>query len=317
MSGYLANIFISHKHEYSTEARDLREKLYYLSAGRIKFFLSEEIPPGTDWRDWIEGSLGESNILLFLYMNPASTWDWCLYETGLFDGLNKGYIIVLHNADSEPPSPLRHLETVKANVQGVKKFLKNLYGTKNYGIAEPINLPYADPKNEKALEHDAKEICELFSGFLSKSQYFTSRIIVRINSEELLSRGNIPDSSIIEADAETLKLFGLRERVDEPWTWGDISQHTDDKDWMKILGESIYHAGKDEYIDSSIASFQLKNGKIFSPVLYRLDERNDGTLIFHISFIEDITEGIVAYAPETLATLLSTLTLGSRFQWEL
>ncbi len=310
-------IFISHKDEYSTEAIDLREKLYYLGAGRIDLSLSNEIPSGTDRRHWIVQMLGEeANILLLLFMNPTNQWDWCLYETGLFDGLNQGSLIVLHNADTEPPRTLSHFIAFKATPPEIKKFLKQLFGSTNFGIPEAINPPYA--KNENLIERDAREICDLFTGARSlNSQFFTNKIIIRIQSKQDLASGTIPPSALIEADNITLQMFGLLEPTHNHWTWGNLLENLDDKSWVKVIDKAVCSASQGEYFDPFRPSFQLRNGKIFTPILYRFDEGVDGTDQFHVLFVEDITEGVVAYAPERLATLLSTLNLGSRFQWEL
>ena len=313
-SSSLLNIFISHKHEYRTEAQDIKEKLYYRGAGRIQLFLSNEIPAGTDWRHWIESSLGESNILLLLFMNPSSSWDWCLYEAGLFNGLNKGHIVVLHNPDTEPPAPLRHLQAVKANIQDVKKFLKTLFGVNGYGISQAINRPYVE--NDADLETDANEICALFSASEPDIQYLTRKIILHVDFDNLSRKKQIPADSRIEADQETLSLFGLIGRIYQPWTWGDLAKRINDSNWVEDLENSICEASQGQRLEPSKISFQA-DGKIFFPTLYRFDQGIDRTLRFHILLIENVTEGIVAYAPETLATLLSTLTLGSRFQWEL
>jgi hypothetical protein len=53
----------------------------------------------------------------------------------------------------------------------------------------------------------------------------------------------------------------------------------------------------------------------YKPVLYRREEQRDRATTFHVLFIEQFSRGIIK-APDDLATLLSSLTLGNRLQWE-
>jgi len=304
------SLFISHKHENVVEAAKLRDRLNFLGAGRLRFFLSEEIPAGTSWRDWINEKLSKSNLLIFLFMNPTSKWDWCLYETGLFDGVGKGRIIVLHNPDSEPPDPLKHLQTVQAKQENVEQFLRDLYGGSTYGISPPaINLPFVEDRQH--VEDEAKAICALFMLQTPEFQELLNQLSIQIVPAK---GGGDPSNWILDADAETFKLFGLMKKR---WTWGELHQHLGDNQWMQLLGRAILAGKEDKVMEPVDTSFTLPNGRIFQAILFRQEKAADGSRRFHVLLAEQATEGVVARSPVDHATLLSTLTLGNRFQWEL
>ena len=69
------NIFISHKDEYETAARTIKGILSRLGGNSVKCFISEEIPAGDDWYQWIGDRLAESNVLLLLFTEPSASWD--------------------------------------------------------------------------------------------------------------------------------------------------------------------------------------------------------------------------------------------------
>jgi hypothetical protein len=88
-SGGIINVFISHNHEDGEAAKTIKTTLSLYGANRLNFFLSEEITPGEDWFQWINEHLVTSNVLLLLFTDHSATWDWCLYEAGLFARLDR------------------------------------------------------------------------------------------------------------------------------------------------------------------------------------------------------------------------------------
>ena len=77
-------VFISHKHDDHAFADTVAAALCGLT-GTIECFVSgADIGAGTDWNDEIREALFRSHLLLLLFTNPSSNWDWCLYEAGLY-----------------------------------------------------------------------------------------------------------------------------------------------------------------------------------------------------------------------------------------
>ena len=142
----IINVFISHNHEDEEAAKTIKNKLSLYGADRLRFYLSAEITTGEGRLKWINEHLASSNVLLLLFTDPSATWDWCLYEAGLFARLDRSEgeqnrrVLCLHNPKTDPPPQLRHLQTVKVDKPRMKSFLKQLFGTAQLtGIEPPIN----------------------------------------------------------------------------------------------------------------------------------------------------------------------------------
>ena len=79
-------VFISHKHEDHALAVVVKKAIQSLNKDLIDCFVSDvDITAGTDWRREIRSALARSHILLLLFTAPAKNWDWCLFETGLYN----------------------------------------------------------------------------------------------------------------------------------------------------------------------------------------------------------------------------------------
>ena len=77
-------IFVSHKHEDHALAVAVQQALEGISP-KIECFVSGvSIAAGADWNREIRSSLAQSHLLILLFTRPTATWDWCLFETGLF-----------------------------------------------------------------------------------------------------------------------------------------------------------------------------------------------------------------------------------------
>jgi len=315
--GYV-NIFISHKSDDADAALHLKEQFEVLGGNRVVVFVSEDITPGADWKEWIEESIGESNVLVLLFTRSTATWDWCLYETGIFNALNKGAVIVIHGEGDEPPSPLKHIQAIEATPDKVAAFLKNLFGK---STIKGINPPAINPKlasNKRRLKEEATKICDFFSGHKELSRSYTKKMVLKIKQQGKGKLKEIPPDSPVIADQDTLSMFGLSKRIDKGhWTWGDLTEHVDNESWMSSLQTAILKAHNSETFDNILTTLQTPQGEVFRPVLHRLERDPEGTRHFDVFFIEQITEGASINAPQDIATLLTSLTLASRLQWEI
>ena len=112
------SIFFSHKVIDETVANTLKE-LLDSHTDNVRYFLSEKIEKGKPFRKIIADELSRSSFLVLVFTDPNEDWGWCLYETGFFDALSQNpgptcRIYCLHNALTDPPSPVKELQTVPA-----------------------------------------------------------------------------------------------------------------------------------------------------------------------------------------------------------
>ena len=205
------NIFISHKDEYETAARTIKGILSRLGGNSVKCFISEEIPAGDDWYQWIGDRLAESNVLLLLFTEPSASWDWCLYEAGLFQSIGGNdfrRVICLHSPQSEPPRPLKHLQAVATDADKVKQFLKDLFGgTALTGHAAPINEYFA--QDNDAVTREAFAICSVFNPVSRRKVHFNKFIELHVERPKEITAAAIPGDATVRSDAVSLSVFGL------------------------------------------------------------------------------------------------------------
>jgi hypothetical protein len=161
------NIFISHKYEDEATAIRIREILKGFDDEdnpMIEFHLSEEIPGGEMWYEWITNKLKLSNLLFLLFTDPTRCWEWCLYEVGLFDLMDGDHhrrTICLHSSAIDLPDPLKHIQAFSANPNDIEKFLNLLFqDTTLTGLERPIAswISKAKEKRRKAAEEISKLI---------------------------------------------------------------------------------------------------------------------------------------------------------------
>jgi hypothetical protein len=79
-------IFISHREEDRPLAIALRGHLVYLGDTTVQCLVSDKIPGGAEWLDWISNQTREADLLLFLYTTSDHDWTWCVLEIGRFQG---------------------------------------------------------------------------------------------------------------------------------------------------------------------------------------------------------------------------------------
>src|SRR5262249_55276828 len=131
-------VFISYKLKDHAATVVIKKKLKKLGAGKLEVFVSGDEVAGTLWREKVLEELAKAHILIFLYTDPKSQWDWCLYETGYFDARQKRqeldrHLYVLRRREDLPSGPFLGLGTVPidassgGNDSELQKFLKMLF----------------------------------------------------------------------------------------------------------------------------------------------------------------------------------------------
>ena len=81
-------VFFSHKVEDKFVTKSLME-LLDRNTENVDYFVSENIEKGIPWRQAIAQRLTACSFLVLVFTDPKEDWGWCLYETGLFDGLSR------------------------------------------------------------------------------------------------------------------------------------------------------------------------------------------------------------------------------------
>lgn len=243
------------------------------------------------------------------------TWDWPLYEAGLFtklDELDNQSLICLHSENLKPPPPLRHLQAVPAQVPKVTNFLKELFiEAKLKGMSEPLNPAMAEQPEE--LDRAASKIVDLISRRKLNTDYFAKYFFIQIG---YIENGKIPGDSKIISNSSTFEMFGLKKG---DWVWKDIvsqAKKVEDQRWLDELVIAIADASEGQLftpIQASLKSF--KENKRYLPILYRVDTLADGSHLAKILFNEDVSWHI-SDIPKSLGFLSTALIISVRFRYE-
>src|SRR5262252_43451 len=125
-------IFVSHK---STD-KNLAQSIVTLlksTMDNVRFFLSENIEKGDEWRTAIATALKDTDFLLLVYTDATQDWSWCLYEAILFEEIVRRpdpahrKLYCIHLPGSPPPDPLQNLQTIAATNDDIATWLANFY----------------------------------------------------------------------------------------------------------------------------------------------------------------------------------------------
>src|SRR5262249_60788706 len=116
-------VFISYKQNDFAAADRIRQQLERIGGNNgIRVFVSGDdhvVKAAQEWRSIILNNLREAHVLIFLYTDPSLHWDWCLYETGYFDGRQEPQQLdrrryFLHRGGVSPVGPLLGRKTLPA-----------------------------------------------------------------------------------------------------------------------------------------------------------------------------------------------------------
>lgn len=259
-------IFVSHKQKDEATAKAIVNELRTYSDD-IDFFISEEIPKGTEWSRKIHEYLKETDWLILIYTDPSETWDWCLYETGFFmasAAKKKRRLICLHRTDVDPPDPIKQWQTVRANQKEVIELLKNIFG--------PVSKGFVSNPNKLALAADTivnaigpKPISEPYNKFFFLS--FDQNAFEQINKT-----GVIPGEVKISSDEKAEKPLSMFGFAHKECKWADVTSHLNhvtEKQWARHLGYIIRALNEDQNINTALPLFQSSaEKKIYRPVLH-------------------------------------------------
>jgi hypothetical protein len=148
--------FLSHKAKDVELAKIVKKAI--LRVIPIQVFISEEIRKAEDFRHEIIATLDRADCFVFIFTDPSDDWSWCFYEVGFYDrfaaqasGLRRP-IYCLHLPDTLPPSPLAHLQAIKAQTEDIERWLLDLCGVLKPRSQTPEKLRLAAKKIEEGFK---------------------------------------------------------------------------------------------------------------------------------------------------------------------
>jgi TIR domain len=122
------NIFISYKKGDVALANALDRIFGNFGGDRVETFVATKMIPGTLWENWIRDSLAKSHLLLLIFTGPDQDWGWCLFEAGLFLGLDvehHRHVVCIYQPANEPPRPLKSMQTLEVHARSSSKYKRH------------------------------------------------------------------------------------------------------------------------------------------------------------------------------------------------
>lgn len=312
------SIFLSHKGDDEDAAREIKRELTR-HTGRLKVEIFEDMAAGRPYEECIHEALRSADILLLLYTDVSDEWDWCLYEAGWFTPLRdeeKRPVICLYNPEGVPPKPLRKLQAVAADPKTIKtKLLHPLYKTKELVDVDPV-------LNKNLSPEDLLEIGERIAAAIQpkqlSSRYYLERITVEATARDILDQGRVPPDTKVCVEDGNLELLELDQLE---FTWQRFAARAAETQgygtyWVDELEAAIVKAADTRPPRVLTGTFRgCGTGKIYRPILYRVDRASDGPRKFFVAFHEEIKPETVG-GPGQVGLAFNLLQLGSRFRWE-
>jgi TIR domain len=282
-------IFVSHK---STD-KNLASSIVTLLKSymdNVRFFLSEEIEKGDEWRANIETTLKDADFLLLVYTDASYDWSWCLYEAILFDEVVRRpdpehrKLYCIHFPGSPPPDPLQKLQTITATNDDIGTWLANFYQATNQSSAF------------RSLEAAAAKLGEVLREGRPK-QYKINylRPSIRVHpawlrgdqhSPDWLNLATIPPNLPLELSdvttddisasqlgfnqtPGTMNIVDFLERLD---TEGSQAE----RGWITRFLESLQATLEGRMADQNVVFFRSVRGNVLRPIIESITRSQDG-----------------------------------------
>ncbi len=279
-------IFVSHKHEDHALAATFKEVMEGLSDKFECFVSGVNISAGSDWNREIKTKLAQSHLLVLLFTRPTHSWDWCLFETGLFtrsDAEDVSAVVCLFDPSAGTPGPLASLQGVAARPDTVKRFLTDVC-TRTWLVSDDWRLGAVAPRVKDALiTRAAERIVRAFpDGPKEDTSYFPChQVVLDLDGIEELGDG-IPDAArVVEGQGATssftLSVFNLAGGR-RTLTWADLVEAVGGREsgWRQQLDRRFVAALNEELFTPITAAVRAwsqgrRDQRMLKPVLYRID----------------------------------------------
>ncbi len=278
-------VFISHKHDDHAFADTVAASLCSLT-GTVECFVSgADIGAGTDWNDEIRQALFRSHLLLLLFTNPSSNWDWCLYEAGLYTRFQEDHVcsvVSVFDPNRSAPRPLSNLQGVPATQEKVEAFLTRLC-RETWRVSDDwLRGPLARQVKPAQIKAAARKIAEAFPTEQPAGTVYhpCHRVVLDLSSARPAQDGIPEDARVVEGDgattAYTLSLFraasGTRAK-----TWGDLvtSVGGEDAAWRHQLDQRYAAALREELFSPTTATLRAfdpeqRQRRYYRPMLFEV-----------------------------------------------
>jgi hypothetical protein len=225
-------------------------------------------------------------------------------------------IICLHSPGTTPPKPLRHLQAYEVTPERMSKFLHELFGeTCLTGLTEPINPAWADDEEER--KKVADHFCSLLVPRIIQRVYVNKFITIEIPDRKKLSKTSFPDDAVVRSEESFMReLFNVPQPTIR---WDELNRRIreDAKEtrWIDQLIEAVFQGQECAEPPQIYATYNDHRGCTYRPVLYRIDRVTDGSIRYHVVFIDEVLPR-AGETPPPLEIIASFVNAAVRYKYE-
>ena len=308
-------VFLSHKVKDEHVTRSIID-LLDSHTENVRYFLSENIANGDDWRECILKQLNLSKFFVLVFTDPDEDWGWCLYETGFFDALTQipdptRHIYCLHHASTSPPPPIANLQTIPATVERISAWLTGFFR----------ETTQTKQKFLDDIPQIAAQICELFARE-RKPIYLAKSVNVAVPCSSLKSPNDLPDETTIDGEKLLMQeLFGTNNgRIDWRSAKERFAKFPDTSEAnfnaVKEISRALYAIYKNDRVLPVQGTIFVGQGpKRYRPVLSCAKELSLEKIGCEILLIEEVG-GPLQNVDKQLGALLTSIRMAIRIRWE-
>ena len=293
-------VFVSHKSDDAELAELVADELRNLVPERLECWVSgEALTAGMDWDRQIKKQLAESHLLLLLFTTPQHTWDWCLYEVGLFvrfEAEDVTSVACLFDPAGAPPAPLNQVQCVRAASETIARQLLRPLCTQTWDMSDTWQRGALLPTvSDDAVTAAAERIAEAFGRHLAppptvptedRYRYRPCHRIV-LDLEPCVPTSpwsGIPRHARVVAGRDgttsyTLSLFRAHDGAGD-WTWGDLVDEVDgvDSPWLRDLEQAFVQSLSRHLWSPSMELLKVwqpdaEHHRTYRPIIYEVVRR--------------------------------------------
>lgn len=295
------HVFVSHKSDDKDLAILVADELCKLAPDLIECWVSgQALTAGVDWDREIKKQLAQSHLLILLFTTPHHTWDWCLYEVGLFVRFDDDDVVsvaCLFDPDGLPPAPLNQVQCVRAVAEDIAAQLLRPICTQTWNMSDTWQRGALVPDvSDDVVNAAAERIAEGFKRVLAQSARAQSpdvyryrpchRIVLDLSLSatadfaEGLPRAARVVEGVDDTTSYTLSLFRAHHGKSAR-SWGDLIDEVDGggSNWLRDLNQSFVQSLTRHLWSPSMEVMEVwqpdsNRRRVYRPMIYEVVRRS-------------------------------------------
>jgi len=318
MADQRVSMFVSHKVASHKRAAVRIRDILQSRTERLDVQICETIDAGVDWRKWIRDHIAQAHMMLVILPRTPAELQWIGVEIGSFQAEVPGGRLVALKRPSDPvPDIVANLQVIDSVKEVIKeKFLEPLYRHTTFtGLDAPLNGRVSDLD----ISRDAQEIAEALAGVLpTRSESFGESLVVE--TSELDVTRDLDEAQVIAFEGFSAILNWQR----QVFTWSELRQRAAEAkgkgtfwvtEMQQVMTEAVRQDCPKRIMSSTFRGRGNTAGRIFRPVLDRVDYIENKPVRFHFVFHEVLVPELVR-ARGTLGDVFNLLYIATRVRWE-